>query len=63
MLDEGTAAVEQAMAEAAAVPPPPPQDMFRYMYAEMSPQLIEQEAALLASLQHQGEGHGTTHAR
>ena len=42
---------------------PPPQDMFRYMYAEMTPQLIEQEAALLASLQHQGEGHGTAHAR
>ena len=49
--------------EAAAVPPPSPQDMFRYMYAEMTPQLIEQEAALLASLQQQGESHGTAHAR
>jgi len=63
MLAECTATVEQAMAEATAVPPPPPQDMFRYMYAEMTPQLIEQEAALLASLQHQGEGHATPHAR
>jgi pyruvate dehydrogenase E1 component alpha subunit len=63
MLEECTAEVEQAMDEAAAVPPPPPQDMFRYMYAEMTPQLIEQEAALLASLQHQGEGYGTAHAR
>jgi pyruvate dehydrogenase E1 component alpha subunit len=63
MLAEGTAEVEQAMEEAAAVPPPPPQDMFRYMYAEMTPQLIEQEAMLLASLQQQGESHGTAHAR
>jgi pyruvate dehydrogenase E1 component alpha subunit len=63
MLAEGTAEIEQAMEEAAAVPPPPPQDMFRYMYAEMTPQLIEQEAALLASLQQQGESHGTAHAR
>jgi pyruvate dehydrogenase E1 component alpha subunit len=60
---ECTAEVEQAMADAAAVPPPAPQDMFRYMYATMTPQLIEQEAALLAALQHQGEGHGTAHAR
>jgi len=48
---------------AAAVLPPSPQDMFRYMYAEMTPQLIEQEAALLAALKQQGEGHGTAHAR
>jgi pyruvate dehydrogenase E1 component alpha subunit len=63
MLAECTAEVEQAMEAAAAVPPPSPQDMFRYMYAEMTPQLIEQEAALLASLQQQGESHGTAHAR
>ena len=63
MLAECTAEIEQAMEEAAAVPPPPPQDMFRYMYAEMTPQLIEQEAALLASLKQQGESHGTAHAR
>jgi len=63
MLEACTAEVEQAMEAAAAVPLPPPQDLFRYMYAEMTPQLIEQEAALLASLQHQGEGHGTAHAR
>ena len=63
MLDECTVEVEQAMEEAAAVPSPPPQDMFRYMYAEMTPQLIEQEAALLASLQQQGESHGTAHTR
>jgi pyruvate dehydrogenase E1 component alpha subunit len=49
-----TAEVEQAMAEAAAVPPPPPQDMFRYMYAAMTPALLEQEAALLAALQQKG---------
>jgi TPP-dependent pyruvate/acetoin dehydrogenase alpha subunit len=42
------------MAEAAAVPPPPPQDMFRYMYAAMTPQLREQEEVLLASLQQKG---------
>jgi pyruvate dehydrogenase E1 component alpha subunit len=63
ILEECTAEVEQAMAEAAAVPPPPPQDMFRYMYATMTPQLIEQEAALLASLHTKGEDHGTAHAR
>ena len=63
MLTECTAEVEQAMEEAAAVPPPLPQDMFRYMYAEMTPQLIEQEAALLAALKQQGESHGTAHAR
>jgi pyruvate dehydrogenase E1 component alpha subunit len=63
LLEESTAEVEQAMAEAAAVPPPPLQDMFRYMYAEMTPQLAEQEAALLASLRQQEKGHATTHAR
>lgn len=63
MLAACTAEVEQAMAEAAAVPPPPPQDMFRYMYAEMTPQLREQEAALLASLHLQGDSHGAPHAR
>jgi pyruvate dehydrogenase E1 component alpha subunit len=52
--EECTAEIEQAMAEAAAVPLPPPQDMFRYMYATMTPQLREQEAALLASLQQKG---------
>lgn len=49
-----TAEVEQAMEAAAAVTPPPPQDMFRYMYAEMTPPLIEQEADLLESLQRKG---------
>lgn len=63
LLEEVTAEVEQAMAEAAAVPPPPPQDMFRYMYAEMTPLLREQEASLLASLAQKGTSHGTTHAR
>lgn len=63
MLEEVTAEVEQAMAEAAAVPPPPLQDMFRYTYAEMTPQLLEQEAALLAALAQQGDGHGTAHNR
>jgi len=63
ILEECTAEVEQAMTEAAAVPPPPPQDMFRYMYATMTPPLIEQEAMLLASLHRKGEGHGTAHAR
>ena len=61
ILAECTAEVEQAMAEAAAVPPPSPQDMFRYMYATMTPQLIEQEASLLASLQHRGDNHGPAH--
>lgn len=62
ILEECTAEVEQAMAEAAAVPSPPPQDMFHYMYATMTPQLIEQEAALLASLHDKGHDHGTAHA-
>jgi TPP-dependent pyruvate/acetoin dehydrogenase alpha subunit len=62
LLEEGTAEVEQAMAEAVAVPPPAPQDMFRYMYAEMTPSLAEQEAVLLASLRQQEKGHATTHA-
>jgi pyruvate dehydrogenase E1 component alpha subunit len=54
LVEECTVEVEQAMAEAAAVPPPPPQDMFRSMYATMTPQLHEQEAALLASLSQKG---------
>jgi pyruvate dehydrogenase E1 component alpha subunit len=54
LVESCTAEVEQAMAEAAAVPPPPPQDMFRYMYATMTPALLEQESALLASLQDKG---------
>jgi pyruvate dehydrogenase E1 component alpha subunit len=49
-----TAEIEQAMAAAAAVPPPPPEDMFRYMYAEMTPPLVEQETGLLATLQRKG---------
>lgn len=63
LLTTCSAEVEQIMAEAAAVPPPPPQDMFRYMYAEMTPALREQEAALLASLQAQGDRHGAAHHR
>jgi TPP-dependent pyruvate/acetoin dehydrogenase alpha subunit len=43
--------VEEAMNEAEAVPAPPPQDMFRYMYAHMTPALKEQEASLLSQLQ------------
>ena len=54
LVDECTVEVEQAMAEAAAVAPPPPQDMFRYMYATMTPQLLEQEADLLTALQQKG---------
>jgi pyruvate dehydrogenase E1 component alpha subunit len=54
LIDECTAEVEQAVEEAATVPPPPPRDMFRYMYAEMTPPLIEQEAVLLASLRQKG---------
>ncbi len=63
LLDECSAEVERAMDEAAAVPLPAPQDMFRYMYAEMTPQLIEQEAALLAALQEKEQVHGTAHSR
>jgi pyruvate dehydrogenase E1 component alpha subunit len=54
LVESCTTEVEQAMADAAAVPPPPPQDMFRYMYATITPPLLEQEAALLASLQQKG---------
>jgi pyruvate dehydrogenase E1 component alpha subunit len=54
LVDACTVEVEQAMTEAAAVLPPPPQDMFRYMYATMTPPLLEQEAVLLASLQQKG---------
>jgi pyruvate dehydrogenase E1 component alpha subunit len=54
LIEACTAEVEQAMDEAAAVPPPPPQDMFRYIYASMTPPLLEQETALLASLQQKG---------
>ena len=51
LLETCTTEVEQAMTEAEAMPKPPPQDMFRYMYAEMTPALKEQEAALLTLLQ------------
>ncbi len=44
----------EAMNEAEAVPEPPPQDMFRYMYAEMTPALKEQEASLLSQLDEKG---------
>lgn len=54
LVESCTAEVEQAMEAAAAVPPPPPEDMFRYMYAEMTPPLVEQEAGLLATLQRKG---------
>lgn len=54
VIEACTAEIEQAMEEAAAVAPPPPQDMFRYMYDTMTGPLIEQEAALLASLQRKG---------
>ncbi len=50
LLEGCTAVVEEAMNEAEAVPEPPPQDMFRYMYAEMTPTLKEQEASLLSKL-------------
>lgn len=63
LIEECSATVEQAMAEAAAVPPSSPQDMFRYVYAEMTPQLLEQEAALLAILAQKGQAHGTAHTR
>jgi pyruvate dehydrogenase E1 component alpha subunit len=51
LVEACAAEVEQAMEAAAAVRPPPPQDMFRYMYAEMTPALVEQETGLLAALQ------------
>lgn len=51
LLESCTAVVEAAMNEAEAVPEPPPQDMFRYMYADMTPALQEQEALLLSRLQ------------
>jgi pyruvate dehydrogenase E1 component alpha subunit len=54
LVEACTTEVEQAMAEAAAVSPPPPQDMFRSMYATMTPQLRDQEAELLTSLQQKG---------
>ncbi|MGE3536260.1 MAG: pyruvate dehydrogenase (acetyl-transferring) E1 component subunit alpha [Candidatus Tectimicrobiota bacterium] len=63
LLEACSAEVEQAIAAAAAVPPPPPQDMFRYMYAEMTPPLLEQEAALLAALQQKGEADAPAHTR
>ncbi len=51
LLEGCTAVVEEAMNEAEAVPEPPPQDMFCYMYAEMTPALKEQEASLLSQLE------------
>ena len=54
LVEACTAEVEQAIAKAEAVSPPPPQDMFRYMYAEMTPPLRQQEAELLAALQRKG---------
>lgn len=51
LLERCTAVVEEAMSEAEAVPAPPPQDMFRYMYADMTPALKAQEASLLSQLQ------------
>ncbi len=54
LLETCTAEVEETMNEAEAVPQPPPQDMFRYMYAEMPPELREQERSLLTSLRKEG---------
>jgi pyruvate dehydrogenase E1 component alpha subunit len=54
LLETCTAEVEQAMADAEAVPAPPPEEMFRYMYATMTPALREQEAGLLRTLQQKG---------
>lgn len=54
LLETCTTEVEETMNEAEATPQPPPQDMFRYMYADMTPPLQEQEAALLSSLQQKG---------
>ncbi len=54
LLEMCTTEVEEAIHAAEAVSHPPPQDMFRYMYADMTPALKEQEAALLALLQREG---------
>ncbi len=43
--------VDRAVAEAEALPPLPPGEIFEGMFAEMTPELVEQQRALLASQQ------------
>jgi pyruvate dehydrogenase E1 component alpha subunit len=54
LLETCATEVEEAMSAAEATPPPRPQDMFRYMYAQMTPPLKEQETRLLSLLQQRG---------
>lgn len=49
-----SAAVEKAVEDAEAVPPPAPEDVFRYMFRDMPPQLKDELAAAGAA---SGEGH------
>ena len=46
--------VADAVAEFETVPPAGPEEIFAHMYAEKTPQLLEQEAALKARLARQG---------
>jgi pyruvate dehydrogenase E1 component alpha subunit len=48
--DRATAAIEKAVEEAESVPPPPPEDVFRFMFKDMPPQLRDELAGV------EGEG-------
>jgi pyruvate dehydrogenase E1 component alpha subunit len=59
LLDDASAAeavaeadrkVAEAVAAFEAIPPPDPEEIFKHVYAEMTPQLAEQQAGLLARL-------------
>ncbi|MCE5254265.1 MAG: pyruvate dehydrogenase (acetyl-transferring) E1 component subunit alpha [Actinomycetia bacterium] len=42
--------VAEAVAAFEAIPPPGPEEIFKHVFAEMPPQLVEQQAALMARL-------------
>ena len=48
--NEVTAEIEAAVELAEKLPPPKAEDVFRYMFAEMTPQLREQETMLREAL-------------
>jgi pyruvate dehydrogenase E1 component alpha subunit len=50
MTEESQKEIDQAVTEAEAVPPPGPEDIFKYVYAEMTPPLKEQLEYLRSAL-------------
>jgi pyruvate dehydrogenase E1 component alpha subunit len=51
--EEASAEIEAAIEAVEQLPPPDPDDVFRYMFAEMTPQLEEQRAMLREFLKSQ----------